>query len=206
MFKKLATALVIASAVTTVQLPFSFDVQAAEAKQEKKKKRPTQLVGPSVGKKVQKAFEAGVGNSVTVAIGGSLDQRFTPVQLDCTVDMLSCGHYLSESWGNPTYSGPTAVLKSDNYTIVGTTRSVSLFDRSLFLGHGQNPKHFDLIIVKSPHCQPHFFDDWAEVNYNPDAPGSTSANLKTLGHTICQRPMYPLDENVSFQPEPEIYT
>ena len=53
MFKKLATALVIASAVTTVQLPFSFDVQAAEAKQEKKK-RPTQLVGPSVGKKVQK--------------------------------------------------------------------------------------------------------------------------------------------------------
>ena len=56
MFKKLATALVIASAVTTVQLPFSFDAQAAEAKQEKKK-RPTQLVGPTVGKKVQKAFE-----------------------------------------------------------------------------------------------------------------------------------------------------
>ena len=56
MFKKLATALVIASAVTTVQLPLSFDVNAAEAKQEKKK-RPTQLVGPSVGKKVQKAFE-----------------------------------------------------------------------------------------------------------------------------------------------------
>lgn len=56
MFKKLATALVIASAVTTAQLPLSFDVNAAEAKQEKKK-RPTQLVGPSVGKKVQKAFE-----------------------------------------------------------------------------------------------------------------------------------------------------
>ena len=33
MFKKLATALVIASAVTTVQLPLSFDVNAAEAKQ-----------------------------------------------------------------------------------------------------------------------------------------------------------------------------
>ena len=58
MFKKLATALVIASAVTAIQLPLSFDVQAAEAaKSEKKKKRPTQLVGPSVGKKVQKAFE-----------------------------------------------------------------------------------------------------------------------------------------------------
>ncbi|WP_448210949.1 tetratricopeptide repeat protein [Colwellia sp. MEBiC06753] len=57
MFKKLATALVIASAVTTVQLPLSFDVQAAETAKQEKKKRPTQLVGPSVGKKVQKAFE-----------------------------------------------------------------------------------------------------------------------------------------------------
>lgn len=56
MFKKLATALVIACAVTTVQLPLSFNVNAAEAKKEKKK-RPTQLVGQSVGKKVQKAFE-----------------------------------------------------------------------------------------------------------------------------------------------------
>jgi tetratricopeptide (TPR) repeat protein len=57
MFKKLATAIVIASAVTTVQLPLSFDVHAAEAAKKEKKKRPTQLVGPSVGKKVQKAFE-----------------------------------------------------------------------------------------------------------------------------------------------------
>ena len=154
---------------------------------------------------VQKAFKAGVGNTITLDIGGTLDPRFTPVQLECTVDMLSQGQYISESWGNRTNAGPTAVLKSDNYTIVATTRSVSLFDRSLFLGHGQNPKHYDLIIVKSPHCQPHFFDTWSEQNFNTDAPGSTSANLKTLGHSICQRPMYPLDENVIFDPKPELY-
>ena len=154
---------------------------------------------------VQRAFHAGVGNSVTVDLGGTLDPRFTPVALDCTVEMLSRGRYLSESWGNIQSSGPTAVLKSDNFTIVTTCRSVSLFDRSLFLGHGQNPENFDLIIVKSPHCQPHFFDDWAEVNFNIDAPGATSANLKTLGHTICKRPMYPLDENVTFGPKTEIY-
>ncbi|WP_448554655.1 tetratricopeptide repeat protein [Thalassotalea montiporae] len=72
MFKKLATALVIASAVTTVQLPFSFDVQAAEAKQEKKK-RPTQLVGPSVGKKVQKAFELYTADDIDGALVLLLD-------------------------------------------------------------------------------------------------------------------------------------
>jgi len=154
---------------------------------------------------VQKAFEAGVGNTISVNLGGSLDPRFTPVNLECVVDMLSRGRYISESWNNLTNSGPTAVLKSDNLTVVATSRSVSLFDRSLFLGHGQNPKHFDLIIVKSPHCQPHFFDDWSEQNFNTDAPGSTSANLKTLGHTICQRPMYPLDDNVTFDPTIELY-
>lgn len=57
MLKKITTALIIASAVSVVQLPMSFDVQAAQASDEKKKKRSTQLVGPSVGKKVQKAFE-----------------------------------------------------------------------------------------------------------------------------------------------------
>ena len=57
MLKKITTALIIASAVSVVQLPMSFDVEAAQASDEKKKKRPTQLVGPSVGKKVQKAFE-----------------------------------------------------------------------------------------------------------------------------------------------------
>ncbi|WP_286266098.1 tetratricopeptide repeat protein [Thalassotalea atypica] len=57
MYKKLVTALVIASTVAAAQLPLSFDVSAAEAAKKEKKKRPTQLVGPSVGKKVQKAFE-----------------------------------------------------------------------------------------------------------------------------------------------------
>jgi microcystin degradation protein MlrC len=157
---------------------------------------------PAVGQ----AFAAGVGNTVTVDLGGTLDSRFAPVILEVTVDMLSRGHYISESWGTPQNSGPTAVLKSGNYTIVAHSRSIGLVDRSIFLAHGQDPKRFDLIVVKSPHCQPQFFDDWAEKNFNVDAPGSTSANLKTLGHTVCQRPMYPLDEEAIFEPRAELYT
>jgi len=57
MFKKLLTAVAVASSVAMIQLPVAFDTQAAEAKQEKKKKRPTQLIGQSTGKKVGKAFE-----------------------------------------------------------------------------------------------------------------------------------------------------
>ena len=45
-----------------------------------------------------------------------------------------------------------------------------------------------------------------EKNFNIDAPGATSANLKSLGHTICARPIYPLDEGVTFEARPAIYS
>ena len=57
MMRKLSTSLLLATSVIAMQLPVATSAVAAEAQQEKKK-RPTQLVGPAVGKKVQKAFEA----------------------------------------------------------------------------------------------------------------------------------------------------
>jgi microcystin degradation protein MlrC len=154
----------------------------------------------------QMAFEAGVGGTFTTTLGGSIDPRFIPKEFDCKVKLLSDGHYILESWGVPQYSGPTAVVTSGNFTIVITSLPVSLLDRSLFLGHGLDPQRYHSIIVKSPHCQPRFFDDWAEHNFNVDAPGSTSANLHSLGHTICSRPMYPMDSDAEFEPVVESYS
>ena len=155
---------------------------------------------------VRRAFEAGVGRVIKTPLGGALDRtRFTPVELEVTVDMLSRGKVFFESWGDWHDAGDTAVLKTETMTMVVTSRPMHLFDRSLFLAHGQDPRRFDLIVVKSPHCQHRFFDAWAAKNFNVDVPGSTSANLKTLGHTICRRPMYPLDEEVPFEPRVRIY-
>jgi hypothetical protein len=49
------------------------------------------------------------------------------------------------------------------------------------------------------------FDAWAARTVHVDAPGSTSANLRSLGHTHCPRPIFPLDEAVPFIPEVELY-
>ena len=155
---------------------------------------------------VERAFEAGVGAVITTPLGGAFDRRrYSPIELEVTVDMLSRGKCFFESWGSWIDAGKTAVLKTAKWTIVVTTRPVHLFDRSLFLAHGQNPRNFDLVVVKSPHCQHQFFDQWAVKNFNIDAPGATSANLRTLGHTICQRPMYPLDDNVDFTPRAKVF-
>jgi tetratricopeptide (TPR) repeat protein len=69
---KLVTSLVLFASVALVQLPLASDVHASGAKEEKKK-RPTQLVGPSVGKKVGKAFEAYSADDIDGALAILLD-------------------------------------------------------------------------------------------------------------------------------------
>jgi microcystin degradation protein MlrC len=154
---------------------------------------------------VQAAMAAGVGNEVETTVGGSLDSRFHRVPIRARVHMISEGRFISESNNSIWQSGLTAVLVADNVTWVVTSRSVSLYDRSLFYAHGQEPRHFDAVVVKSPHCQHHMFDAWAGRVLNVDVAGSTSANLPTLGHKRVQRPIFPLDANVEFAPEVKIF-
>ncbi len=168
------------------------------------------LVDPGA---VRAAFAAGVGGTVATTVGGALDPiRFTPVPVVARVRLLSDGRFTNESHGTEWFAGETAVLEVDPTsvgglaaTLVATSRPVSLYDRSLFLAHGQDPARFDAVVVKSPHCQPRFFADWAAAVVNVDAPGATSADLLSLGHTRCPRPIFPLDPGAPFVPSPEVF-
>jgi microcystin degradation protein MlrC len=154
---------------------------------------------------VRAAFAAGVNATITTTIGGACDpQRFEPLPITARVRMLSDGQFRSESFGWHWNSGDTAVLEAGNYTLLVGTRPVSLFDRSWFYAHGLDPRRFDLVVVKSPHCEHHMFAAWCGKLINVDAPGSTSANLKSLGHTRCARPMFPLDGDVVFTRSAEV--
>ncbi|WP_019025789.1 tetratricopeptide repeat protein [Colwellia piezophila] len=67
--KRLSTSLVVVASLLVAQAPLANYAEAAGAEQvEKKKKRKTQLVGPRVGKKVQKAFEAFSADDVKGAL------------------------------------------------------------------------------------------------------------------------------------------
>jgi microcystin degradation protein MlrC len=149
---------------------------------------------------VESAFAAGIGAVITTTVGGRRDPCFAPLPIRARVRLLSDGDFINESHGTYWHAGHTAVLEAEDYTLVVTSRPVSLYDRSLFLAHGQNPQHFDLVVSKSPHCQPQFYAAWAARVINVDAPGSTSANLPTLGYRYCPRPIFPLDAEMSFTP------
>jgi microcystin degradation protein MlrC len=155
---------------------------------------------------VERAFTAGVGATISTPIGGAMDPgRFTPISIQAKVRLLSDGDFVNESHGSVWHAGRTAVLQTETMTIVATSRPVNLYDRSLFLAHGQDPQKFDLVVVKSPHCQHRFYEAWAARLINVDAPGATSANLHSLGHTQCQRPIFPLDDAVVFEPEVKLF-
>ena len=157
---------------------------------------------PAVGQ----AFAAGVGGMVRTTVGGTLDpRRFQPWPLTAKVRLLSDGCFRSESFGEEWRAGPTAVLEAGNVTLVVTSRAVNLYDRSLFHAQGQDPRRFDAVVVKSPHCQPHMYAEWCVRMVNVDAPGSSSANLRSLGHTRCPRPIFPLDPHVPFAPKAKLF-
>ncbi|MCA9074061.1 MAG: M81 family metallopeptidase [Planctomycetaceae bacterium] len=163
---------------------------------------PGRLLAPIVDPAaVVMAMEAGVGSTIRTTVGGALDPaRFKPHEVVARVRSLSDGRFQSESFGWQWDAGNTVVLEADNITLVVGTRPVSLFDRSWFYANGQDPQHFDLVVIKSPHCEPHMYSDWCTKLIHVDAPGATSANLKSLGHKSCGRPIFPLDEGVHFRP------
>jgi microcystin degradation protein MlrC len=149
----------------------------------------------------RKAAMAGIGAKITVKLGGERDPgRFKPITITATVESLSRGRTRLETMRAPIDAGLTAVLTMGAFTIVVISEPCFLFDRSVYYANGCDPKRHDLTVVKSPHTEFHMYDEWVVNNFNIDAPGSTSADLKSLGHTICQRPMYPLDPDVAFQP------
>ena len=152
------------------------------------------------------AHKAGVGATIEVELGGTIDRkRFKPMKAKAKITLLSDGEARLETMKAPLSAGPTAVLKFENFTVVVMSRAVSLFDRAMYFANGLDPTDFDLIVVKSPHTENHMFDAWTDANFNVDAPGATSANLKSLGHTICARPVYPLDDDVPFEPAATFY-
>lgn len=155
---------------------------------------------------VEKASLAGVGGLVSTTLGGTLDpRRFRPLPVTGRVRLIADGRFRSESFGEEWDAGPTVVIEAGNVTWVVGSRAVNLYDRSFFLAHGRDPRHFDAVVIKSPHCQHHMYAAWCARMIDIDAPGSSSANLESLGHTKCPRPIFPLDAEVPFRPAASLH-
>ena len=147
---------------------------------------------------VDAAFSAGVGASLTLPLGGTLDRaRHTPFECDITVKSLFDGRFTYED-GTPGNGGRTTVLAAGKHRILATERPVYVVGRKVFLAHGLNPQDFHLVVVKSPNGFRTHYEAISARIVPVDVPGATSANLKSLPYKHCVRPIFPLDEDVAF--------
>ena len=94
-------------------------------------------------------------------------------------------------------AGKTAVLVSGSCTVMVTEHPVSIMGRRVFESRGLQPADFDLVVCKSPNGFRTHYEAISERIVAIDAPGSTSANLRSLPYQKVERPIYPLDEDVA---------
>ena len=145
---------------------------------------------------VAAAFEAGVGSTVTLQLGGTMDPgRHTPFSVSVYVKSLHDGEFAYEN-GVVEQAGRTAVLTIGNIAVLTTERLILFVGRRVFQAFGLEPQDFSLIVAKSPNGFRTWYESIASRIVHLDTPGSASLNLESLPYEHCVRPIYPLDENV----------
>ena len=143
---------------------------------------------------IAEAQQAGVGATITLPLGGTHDKRFTPIEVTATVELLGRRGDV-----------PIAVLEANNITIFLAASGPMLCDRRMYDEFGQDPRRFDIVIQKLPHTPYEWYDEWAAMTITIDVPGAASPNIPTLGHRHVTRPIYPLDPDMTFEPQAELF-
>ncbi len=142
------------------------------------------------------AFAAGVGSTIDVRLGGTLDPtRHTPLPVTAYVKSLHDGEFTYEN-GVVDQAGRTAVLTIGGIALIVTERSVLFVGLRAYQAFGLEPQDFDIVVAKSPNGFRTWYESLASRIVHLDTPGSSSLNLESLPYTHCVRPIHPLDDNV----------
>ncbi len=145
---------------------------------------------------VAAAFDAGVGSTITLPLGGTMDPtRHTPFTVTVNVKSLHDGEFAYEN-GVVEQAGRTAVLTIGNIAVLTTERLILFVGRRVFQAFGLEPQDFSIVVAKSPNGFRTWYESIAARIVHLDTPGSASLNLESLPYKHCVRPIFPLDENV----------
>src|SRR5690606_27351185 len=94
--------------------------------------------------------EAGIGSTVTVPLGGSLNPDFySPVEVTGRVKTLTDGHYLNHYGGiRPMEMGTTVVLDVESISIMIPTYMLRMIDYQTYLSVRIDPTQMKIVQLK----------------------------------------------------------
>jgi microcystin degradation protein MlrC len=146
---------------------------------------------------VKKAISAGVGNTVTVTIGGNTDDS---LEVTGVVKVISDGEYVGAPRFGETKPAPvrrmglTVVLKCDNILLMLTELPIQISALEGFRCVGIEPTNMKYIGVKSPAHFRGAFEPITKKIIEVDTPGLSNIHLENFPWKNIRRPIYPLDD------------
>ncbi len=137
---------------------------------------------------VQTCFAAGVGQEVTVTIGGVLDPvNASPLEITGTVHALL---------RDDPIGGDVAVVKSCGVYVIVPTRRRPYHSLAEFEVLDLRIQEHDIFVVKLGYLHPEY-RDIASVALMALSPGGVNPDTTSLPYQRVQRPIYPLDPDLA---------
>ena len=137
---------------------------------------------------VDKAIEAGVGGKVEGLAGAAVDDRFAPpLKLAGTVMSIEQGDKNAEI---------EVVVKIGSVNVIVTKKRKPYHYEKDFTNLGLNPRESDILVVKIGYLVPELYDmrgGWIMAL----TPGGVDQDLERLDYKRINRPMFPLDKDMS---------
>ena len=151
--------------------------------------------GPSViyasipgPKLVEKAIAAGVGGKISELVGAAVDSRYAPpLLLTGTIESIVHGDRDAEV---------EVVVKVGSAHVIVTRKRKPYHKEIDFTRLGLNPREAAIVMVKIGYLEPELYamqKGWMLAL----TPGGVDQNLERLPYKRIQRPMFPLDRNMS---------
>jgi microcystin degradation protein MlrC len=166
------------------------------------------LTGIAVGpvrdpEAVARMVEAGIGNRVTLPVGGKVDmpaigRKGEPMLLSGIVRNITDGEYTvtgPQFTGVRCYMGRTAVLDTGRAQIVITERNQEPWDRGVFESVGIRPERQRYLLLKSRMYYRPVFLPIARGAVLCDGVGVASSDWTQFTYRNIRRPIYPLDDD-----------
>jgi len=146
---------------------------------------------------VQQAIAAGVGNHVTLEVGGHVDNIYCrPVSLTAYVKTITNGRYRyrgTSYTGTEVNMGRTVVLQIGGIHLVTCELKSMTIDPELYRSVGLEPRWARIVVVKTASGFRSGYADIAKAIYILDTPGFCPPNLHQLTYLRAPRPLFPLD-------------
>jgi microcystin degradation protein MlrC len=163
---------------------------------------------------VEACHRAGVGATVELEVGGSIDRRFyQPLKLTGTVKSLDDGVYMicgptHGGWGREVSRaawrearvGKRAVLRVGEKIDVILSQRTTGKDRDFFKSAGILMEEKRILAVKSNQAHRASFDSIAASTIDLATPGVSTVDYATLPYRYARTPLWPIRTDFTWEP------